>query len=204
MSKRCCPNREVACALPVGHGYQPCPTGFIRLQRGSQKFHTDGVCHHQAVPSQAQMSALARNQVQFRQPPNALFMKARCVQAEPGREPIQVHSLAGTQAEHDLFTQSLLRPQFLDKIQSRAFASRFHISPDISGVCPADPRDVGGGTHAEAKGGQVLPVTLVVETFKPTFSISTSDPCSSDLPVTNNQNLSALQPRNKCCSSYFG
>ena len=38
----------------------------------------------------------------------------------------------------------------------------------------------------------------------PTFPISTSDPCSSDLPVTNNQNLSALQPRNKCFSSYFG
>ena len=41
-------------------------------------------------------------------------------------------------------------------------------------------------------------------TYKPTFPISTSDPCSSDLPVTNNQNLSALQPRNKCFSSYFG
>ena len=41
-------------------------------------------------------------------------------------------------------------------------------------------------------------------TVKPTFPISTSDPCSSDLPVTNNQNLSSLQPRNKCWSSYFG
>ena len=43
-----------------------------------------------------------------------------------------------------------------------------------------------------------------VKNYKPTFPISTSDPCSSDLPVTNNQNLSALQPRNKCFSSYFG
>ena len=40
--------------------------------------------------------------------------------------------------------------------------------------------------------------------YSPTFPTSTSDPCSSDLPVTNNQNLSALQPRNKCFSSYFG
>ena len=40
--------------------------------------------------------------------------------------------------------------------------------------------------------------------FKPTFPISTSDMRFADLPVTNNQNLSALQSRNKCFSSYFG
>ena len=28
-----------------------------------------------------------------------------------------------------------------------------------------------------------------LDLFEPTFPISTSDPCSSDLPVTNNQNL---------------
>ena len=38
----------------------------------------------------------------------------------------------------------------------------------------------------------------------PTFPISTSDMRFADLPVTNNQNLSALQSRNKCFSSYFG
>ena len=43
-----------------------------------------------------------------------------------------------------------------------------------------------------------------LSSIHPTFPTSTSDPCSSDLPVTNNQNLSALQPRNKCFSSYFG
>ena len=32
-------------------------------------------------------------------------------------------------------------------------------------------------------------------TFRPTFLISTSDPISSDLPVMNDQNLSALHPR---------
>ena len=39
---------------------------------------------------------------------------------------------------------------------------------------------------------------------KTTFPISTSDMRFADLPVTNNQNLSGLQPRNKCFSSYFG
>ena len=45
---------------------------------------------------------------------------------------------------------------------------------------------------------------LMRRTPYPTFPISTSDMRFADLPVTNNQNLSALQPKNKCFSSYFG
>ena len=56
------------------------------------------------------------------------------------------------------------------------------------------------GQRLVASYGIKTPLVL----YNPTFPTSTSDPCSSDLPVTNNQNLSALQPRNKCFSSYFG
>ena len=51
---------------------------------------------------------------------------------------------------------------------------------------------------------QVALRKLPLDSFDRTFPISTSDPSSSDLPVMNDQNLSALQPRNKCFSSYFG
>ena len=62
------------------------------------------------------------------------------------------------------------------------------------------PKDVpAGGLHPLTKN-----IIKQLESTKPTFPISTSDMRFADLPVTNNQNLSALQSRNKCFSSYFG
>ena len=68
-----------------------------------------------------------------------------------------------------------------------------------------DPRIIGGPFQANTVdcdlGNGVVFVTETSDSaplgrgIYPTFLISTSDPISSDLPVMNDQNLSALHPR---------
>ena len=105
--------------------------------------------------------------------------------------------------------------EVIDRIGSRRFGLNF----DIGHACMLDSPDpyewltafegrivevhLHAAFHRPDRGVETH-MPLDFEDYYPTFPISTSDPCSSDLPVTNNQNLSALQPRNKCCSSYFG
>ena len=91
----------------------------------------------------------------------------------------------------------LLRHSLREKLLEPVLAVRLPDPPVVQTLPVMEPVDPITLCFDELIIGRPLDI-------KTTFLILTSDPSSSDLPVMNDQNLSVLQPRNKCCSSYFG